>query len=950
MILRCFSRGEMIAMRIRFVFSALCCLRMVSDTFAADAPEFQSGVMPIFRKYCVGCHNVQEANGGLLLVDYVRTMQGGESGPAVNAGQSDESRLWRLVSGQDGPRMPPEESAQPTLPELAIIKAWIDGGAKSPSGELSITGLVTPKIEPQGIVREPVTSLVASPDGKWIAVGRPQSVEILHAVDHSVARSLTGHTGSINDINFSSTGEWLCVASGETGLLGEATLWRVSDWQRGPAIRGHRDAIYAAQLNHDATILVTGSYDREAMAWDVSTGLPQQTFQGHNDAIYGLSLSPNGQLLATASGDRTIKLWDVRSGQRLDTLTQPTKDQTSVAFSPDGQYLAAGGVDCRLRIWQISPSAAEGTNPILHARFAHEEPILKIAFSADGRLLASSSSDRRIKVWETQTFTQIAVLERQEDWAAAVAFSSDGTQLLAGRMNGSVTRYALNPKGSDATGQRQLLTDSSGASSAAAVSKSVLQVEVEPNDGPETSTAFALPGEIRGQFQRVSNNRDTAQKHQEAMSDRDIYRINVRSGEVWVVETNAARSGSRADTKVEVLHADGRPVLRANLQAVRDSWINFRPTNSIATNVRLEFWQEMDLNQFLYMNGEICKTFRAPSGPDSAFQFYAIAGKRRGYFDTSAMSHAKEEPCYIVEAYPAGSPIVENGLPTFPLYFANDDDAERKLGRDSRLTLTSPVDETYLIQVTDVRGFTGDDFHYTLMVRRPKPDFRVTVDTMNPQVSPGSGQRLKFTLDRQDHFDEEVRIDIVGLPAGFAAASPVVIAAGHVEATSVIRAALLAPEPKQEDWLQVAVLASGVINGELVTKAVGHLGEIKLAQPATVRIRLVPDDPKSTSADGGLVIQSGSMITAKVVVERNGFDGDIRVDVNNLPQGVIVENLGLSGLLIRAKETERQIFLASRPWVSASSQWITAVAQVEGNQSSPEIILHVKKTSDVANK
>jgi hypothetical protein len=47
------------------------------------------------------------------------------------------------------------------------------------------------------------------------------------------------------------------------------------------------------------------------------------------------------------------------------------------------------------------------------------------------------------------------------------------------------------------------------------------------------------------------------------------------------------------------------------------------------------------------------------------------------------------------------------------------------------------------------------------------------------------------------------------------------------------------------------------------------------------------------------------MITAKGTGERNGFGGVIKVDVNNLPHGVIVENLGLSGLLIRAKEAKR---------------------------------------------
>jgi len=101
------------------------------------------------------------------------------------------------------------------------------------------------------------------------------------------------------------------------------------------------------------------------------------------------------------------------------------------------------------------------------------------------------------------------------------------------------------------------------------------------------------------------------------------------------------------------------------------------------------------------------------------------------------------------------------------------------------------------------------------------------------------------------------------------------------------------------------VLASSSVYGELVTKTVGHLCEIKRLKPATVRIRLVPDDLKSLSAHGGLVILWRSMITAKGTGERNGFGGVIKVDVNNPPHGVIVENLGLSGLLIRAKEPKR---------------------------------------------
>jgi hypothetical protein len=280
-------------------------------------------------------------------------------------------------------------------------------------------------------------------------------------------------------------------------------------------------------------------------------------------------------------------------------------------------------------------------------------------------------------------------------------------------------------------------------------------------------------------------------------------------------------------------------------------------------------------------------------------------------------------------------------LPVFPLLYANDDDPERKLDKDSRLTFTAPESGAYLVKVTDVRGFTGDKFHYTLTVRPPQPDFAVTINTMNPKVPAGSGQRLKFTLNRMDNFDGDVRLDIAGLPTGFSAASPVVIAAGHVEATSVLTAATDAPAPSKDDWERATVLATGMIDGRLVTRTVGSFGEIKLEPAPQIRVTLVPDDPKFTSPDGGLVIQPGTTITAKIVVARNGFDGDVKFDVDNLPHGVIVDNIGLSGVLVRAKETERQIFLTARPWLKPSTRFIHAVAQVQGNQATRPVVLRV---------
>ncbi|MDZ4684775.1 MAG: c-type cytochrome domain-containing protein, partial [Planctomycetaceae bacterium] len=683
---------------------------------AAEAPDFNRDVLPVFRKYCNGCHNGREQEGGLVLEDFARAMKGGEHGVAIAAGDSAKSRLWKSLSPGGEPKMPPEDAPQPKAAELAVIKAWIDAGAKPPAGGLAATGLVTPKVEPQAKVREPVTALAASPTGQWLAVARPDVVEIVSLPDRKPLTTLTGHTGAIADVQISRAGDRLVVAAGETGLAGEATIWNTSDWSRVATIAGHRDSLYAVAFSPDGETLATAGYDREVRTWNAKTGEPRVTMTGHNDAVYALAFHPDGKLLATASGDRTVKLWNVATGERLDTFIQPAKEQYSVTFSPNGKHIAAGGVDCRVRVWEITEGGKEGTNPILYARFAHEAPILRVLFSPDGRLLVSCSEERRIKVWETKTFTQVALLERQTDWPAAICFAPDSRTLYVGRMNGELAAYPVNPSWADSVTDLVALPESPAATNDLTAPMTAEVAEVEPNDAPAAAQSLTLPAMVSGKFQNAAG-----------LADRDLYRFASKAGQVWMLETNAGRSKSPADTKLEVLHADGRPVQRAVLQAVRDSWVNFRPIDSSQLQIRVEFWEEMDLDEYLYMNGEIGKFHRAPRGPDSGYDFYDNAGKRRTYFDTTAIAHAKDEPIYIVEAYPPTANLVENGLPVFPLYYVNDDDGERELGSDSRLTFTAPADGEYLVRVTDTRDFQGESYTYKLTVRPPKPDFDVKV-------------------------------------------------------------------------------------------------------------------------------------------------------------------------------------------------------------------------------
>ena len=653
-------------------------------------------------------------------------------------------------------------------------------------------------------------------------------------------------------------------------------------------------------------------------------------------------------MLASASGDRTVKLCNVATGERLDTLNQPEKEQYAVAFSLDGKRVVAAGVDKRIRVWDITDGGKEGTNPIAFSRYAHEGGILKLTFSPDGQTLVSAAEDRRIKLWETKSFTQIKVLEIQPDWPQALAISSDNSTLLVGRLDGSMEGYSIVAAGRGVATSSPLTGDPVPKPHVDAP-KLMEVAEVEPNNDPAAAQKVSAPVTVDGTIGQPG--------------DADLFRFSAKAGQSWVIETNAGRKKSPVDTKIEVLTAAGKPVQRLVLQAVRETFNEFRPIDSSGPDIRLKNWEEMDLNQFLYIGGEVLKTFRMPQGPDSGMQMFNN-GKRICYFDTSARIHALDQVCYIVEPYPVGTKLTDNGLPVFPLAFENDDDGDRKLGSDSLLTFTAPADGEYLVRVTDVVGSGSDKHVYSLTIREPHPDFTPTITGgRDATIGVGSGTRVTFQIDRADGFDGEVRFEVAGLPEGFSISTPVVIQAGHLQAKAVLSNSLDAKEkaPAKEIWSQVKITAAGLIHGVPVVKEAGNLGEIKLADKPKFLVTLSPDrgagfqpanpEPPTAPADGipELIIAPGTTISAMLRIERfNDFKNEQRFDVDNLPHGVIVDNLGLSGVMIRQGEVERQIFITASSWVPETSRLIYGISQQEGNQASRPLRLIVRRAEQVA--
>jgi hypothetical protein len=461
--------------------------------------------------------------------------------------------------------------------------------------------------------------------------------------------------------------------------------------------------------------------------------------------------------------------------------------------------------------------------------------------------------------------------------------------------------------------------------------------ESEPNDLPATAQRVTNPADVRGLIGRAG--------------DVDHFGFEARAGEEFTLEMDAARSKSELDSRLAVLTPDGRPVEQVVLQAVRDSWFTFRGKDSeTMDDFRLQNWAEMELDEYLYANGEVVRLWLYPRGPDSGFKVYPGEGKRQTAFGTTPITHALNEPAYIVKPFPAGSKPVANGLPVYRIPYENDDDPSRQYGTDSVLVFKAPANGRYVVRVTDTRGFGGTNHTYRLAIRPRRPDFTVRMEGTDAKVSPGSGRELRFVATRTEGFDGPIRIDVANVPPGFVVSTPVEIEAGQLRAMATLHAAADAVAPDDAADRAVKVTATAMIQGRPVTRVLGTLGNIQLDAAPKLALEILPGPDRSVvRQEAGkpmeLILRRGKTISALVRAKRNDFKARIEMgnedSGRNLPHGVYVDNIGLNGLLIVEDQTEREFFITAAKKAPVGTRLFHLRASGDGGQCSMPVLLRV---------
>jgi hypothetical protein len=144
-----------------------------------------------------------------------------------------------------------------------------------------------------------------------------------------------------------------------------------------------------------------------------------------------------------------------------------------------------------------------------------------------------------------------------------------------------------------------------------------------------------------------------------------------------------------------------------------------------------------------------------------------------------------------------------------------------------------------------------------------------------------------------------------------------------------------------------------MIYGTKVVKEVNNLGKIKLGEKPKLIVALEPYAENETNfvtrsiseKPLEITIAPGQTIPAWLKIKREGHEDLVTFTVENLPHGVIVDNIGLSGVLIPKGENERQIFLRAAKWVPETDRLAYCQAKQAGNPTSLPVLIHVRKPS-----
>ena len=184
--------------------------------------DFHEEIVPILKTNCTACHNKTTTKADLNIETPALMLKGGESGPAIVPGKASESLLFQSAIHESDSEMPPKGNkvgaVNLSAEELALLKLWIDQGAKA--GEKKAQEIAWQPLPP-GL--NPIYAVAMSPGGELVACSRANQIFIYDVAAKKLIAQFVAHRDMTLALAFSPDGSQLA-----SGSFGEVKLWKTT--------------------------------------------------------------------------------------------------------------------------------------------------------------------------------------------------------------------------------------------------------------------------------------------------------------------------------------------------------------------------------------------------------------------------------------------------------------------------------------------------------------------------------------------------------------------------------------------------------------------------------------------------------------------------------------------------------------------------------------------------
>ncbi len=411
---------------------------------------------------------------------WVRSLAFSPDGKRIASASADHTiRLWDRDSGREVRRLTGHRDSVNFVAFTAEGKQLISASGYFMPGIAAVkdasvrlwdvkTGLEVRRF-PQTSTGQPWAPLALSPDGKLLAAGSENSIELFEVPSSRRRGGCSLPMGHVKSVRFSPDGKRLAAAVESVGVclfdVGTGQLvWQNADQTTdsyyqavafapdgrtvaaatsvkqpmhlldaatGKEVRRFEDGHDAAPpliFSRDGKRLFSNGSGQRGIIWDVATGKPAGALDSPFDTAIFLALSPDANVLAVG-GNRTIRLWDTSTGKGIPEPDGAQALISSLAVSPDGKaILTASHFDAEAgaRVWDMAPARQRA------ALAGHQCPVA--AFAPDGKTFVAGCFQGTPVLADAATGKKVRAFEGTPNWVDSLAFTPDGKRVIGTTM------------------------------------------------------------------------------------------------------------------------------------------------------------------------------------------------------------------------------------------------------------------------------------------------------------------------------------------------------------------------------------------------------------------------------------------------------------------------------------------------------------------------------------